>query len=122
MASYAGDGTVLGRTVSIVVNPNPSDAQYDTFFGQGGVFSLYGGSRGRVFLVSGFLFGADLGSLDAARDNLWSFDDGVGRELVDNLGHSWPLVVYKQFSQQDIIRPGPGGYYLKYSLVFEGRL
>jgi hypothetical protein len=123
MASYGG-ANIFGWSVSIAMNPNPSEVQYNAFFGISGVQSLYGGGRGRVFLISGLLVGTDAADLAANRDLFLSYDDGVARDLVDTFGITWPHVVFGHFQQTDRILQLAGdlGLCLPYRSVFEGRI
>ena len=120
-ASYGGSA-IFGRSVAITHVPNPSAVQYSTFFGTGGVYSLYGGSRGRTFAVRGCLYGTDFPSLQAAVDRFQSYDDGIARTLVDTIGVAWPQVVYKAFEPAGPYQYGHGGVLLPYRALFEGRL
>jgi hypothetical protein len=118
MATYDGVN-IFGRSVSISMKVNPSAAQVNEFFGVTGTQSLYGGGRGRVFLISGVL-APDSGlpeDLAAMRDLILSYDDGIGRILVDTLGGIWPAVVFRRFDPADRILPGPA---LPYKAQFDG--
>jgi hypothetical protein len=123
MASYGG-ANIFGWSVSIAMNPNPSEFQYNAFFGISGVQSLYGGGRGRVFLISGLLVGTDAADLAANRDLFLSYDDGIARDLVDTFGITWPQVVFGHFQQTDRILQLAGdlGLCFPYRAVFEGRI
>jgi hypothetical protein len=118
MASATYDGSnIFGQSVSVRMEINPSAAQLNEFFGVTGMQSLFGGGRGRVFLVSGVLLGGDDGTLASLRDLILTYDDGVGRVLVDTLGDAWPSVVFRRFQPGDRVL---GGWVLPYKAQFDG--
>ena len=69
-ATYDGIA-VFGRSVRIDESENPAAWQFASFFGLDGVFSLFGGTRGRAFVVRGVFAGAApadvIAQLDALR-------------------------------------------------------
>ena len=84
---------------------------------------IYGGTRGRTFLISGVLVGDSIAAVAAAEATLLSYDDGVGRTLTDTLGRSWPAVVFTGQYQTDANGPqrladGSGGWGLPYKATF----
>jgi len=126
MATYNGS-SIFGSAVRIVHTPRPSAAQVNSFFGISGTQLVWGGGRGRAFFVTGVLVGSDLSDLATAEALLLSFDDGIGRVLVDNWGRSWPSVVFTGQYQPDPQGPKPlcdgsGGYGLPYRAVFQSQL
>jgi hypothetical protein len=119
MPSYGGD-LIFGRSPIIHMEPNPSRKQYAEFFGLNGVYMLRGGSRGRVFLCSGLLWGEDEAGLASALGIFQSYDDGIARPLVDTLFQTWPQVVYDRFQPGERIVTGHGGLLLDYKATFVG--
>jgi hypothetical protein len=126
-ATYGGDA-IFGYSPTIIHIANPSEFQYNTFFGQDGVLSLFGGTRGRMFMCSGFLIvsGYDYTSLAAAVAAFESYNDGIARDLVDTWGRTWPNVVYGSFEQEGkvtwMISAGIAGIGVRYRAVFAGRI
>lgn len=103
--SYGG-ASIFGVAVSIQEVAHPNAQQLDSFFGVSGATSLYGGGRGRVFMISGVLVSGtdDLTDLNTAESILRSFADGIARTLVDTRGRAWDSVIFDDSFQAD-----PGG-------------
>jgi hypothetical protein len=122
MSTPSYDGTYLfGRSVTVVMDQNPTEKQYNTFFGISGVLSLWGGGRGRLFMISGVLTGSDATALAAARALILSYDDGLARVLVDTLGVAWPGVIFDRFQQDGrILQLAGGGLAMPYRASFIG--
>jgi hypothetical protein len=122
-ASYGGV-SIFGTAVRMGMQANPSEVQLNTFFGVTGVFSLWGGGRGRFFPVEGLLVGSGFGDLAARVGAFLSFDDGVGRVLVDTGGVAWPAVVFTgQFELVGQYLYPPGLAVARaYRAVFRGNL
>jgi hypothetical protein len=111
--------------------PGRAAQQVESFFGVSGVLSVFGGTRGRTFMVSGVLFDIDLPSLNA-NEALFlpgfsgSFADGIARVLFDTRGRTWQNVVYLGQFEPDHMGPQPGvcgsdsGWVLPYRAVFQG--
>ena len=109
----------------------PAAQQQEAFFGVPGMLSVFGGSRGRTFQISGVLYDIDLGTLNAD-ENVFtpgvdsSVADGIARTLFDTRGRSWSNVVYLGQFQPDPMGPRPavwagsGGWALPYRAVFHG--
>ena len=120
-ASYGGS-FVFGSAVSIVHIPNSNAQQLNHFFGVSGSVTLYGGGRGRVFLVSGVLTADDLADLNAAEALLVSYADGIARTLVDTRGRAWANVIFR--GEFRTAAGGPKatdtGCCLPYKAVFHG--
>ena len=116
MATYDG-GNIFGSAVRVRMEVNPSATQINGFFGVSGTQSLYGGTRGRVFLVSGVLTAPDADTLSAYIATILSYDDGIGRVFVHPVYGSWPLVVFRRFQPGERILPGPA---LEYKAQFDG--
>lgn len=121
---------VFGIAVSMQMVPTPTAQQLAEFFGVNGLFQSFGGSRGRTFMVEGSLIGEDIPALNALESDLLSFADGVGRQLSDTRGRTWPSVVFRNEYQADPHGPRPatwfdgddlvGGWALRYKLVLHG--
>src|SRR3954463_13447387 len=88
MASFGGVG-IFGTSVSMTTSDNPRECQVSSFFGVNGLETLDGGFRGRITRVNGVLFGPSSLLLAAAEGSFRTFNDGVARLLVDNLGTAW---------------------------------
>ena len=85
---------VFGRAVHTVMEPCDLAMSYSAFFGVNGQYSVFGGSRGRRFDVSGVLAASSVAGLIAARAALLSFQDGAAHILLDTYGVTWPWVVF----------------------------
>src|SRR4051812_145624 len=120
MASFGG-AAIFGRSTSVLMVPNVSEAQVNAFFGVSGVFRMHGGSRGRRFFVAGVLAGANAAAVAALRATILSYDDGIARTLVDNDGVSWPSVVFTgEFVFTDEGAVGHGLWCRPYRCAFDG--
>lgn len=121
MVTYDG-ASIFGAAVQFQHLPQPCAQQVNTFFGVNGTQSLYGGGRGRTFLVRGILQGATMADLNAAEAAILRYADGVARTLVDPRGRPWPNVVFKGEFQPDPRGPysTPGGWAMPYRAVFYG--
>ncbi len=114
---------IFGVAVHVSQSPHPLALQMNEYFGLNGKQTLYGGSRGRVFHVSGVLTAPDLPTLNAFEAELLSFADGLPHTLIDNRGRTWTNVVFPgDFSASPL---GPrllagGGWCLPYRLTLEG--
>jgi hypothetical protein len=96
-ATYGGV-PIFGLAVKIEQVPMQCAQQVEAFFGVPGMLSVFGGSRGRTFQVSGVLFDVDLVTLNADEDIFTpgvsgNMADGVARSLVDTRGRTWVNVV-----------------------------
>jgi hypothetical protein len=122
---------IFGLAVHIEQVPAQSAQQLEAFFGVPGLMSVFGGSRGRTFQVSGVLYDESLVLLNAD-ENIFtpgvsgSMADGIARTLFDTRGRSWANVVYLGQFQPDPMGPRPavwsgsGGWALPYRAVFHG--
>lgn len=99
---------VFGYAVKIEESSHPNIQQMVEFFGINGVFTLFGGTRGRTFAISGILFGADIATLNAFEGILRSFADGLAHTLVDTRGRSWSNVIFRGDFRPDPAGPRPG--------------
>jgi hypothetical protein len=121
---------IFGLAVRMQMVPNPTQLQLDSFFGVNGVVSLFGGSRGRTFMIQGCLFAFQdafsdpitIIDLNAAEGVIHSFADGIARTMVDTRGNSWPNVVFRDEFQPDPMgaRPSDSGWILPYRMVMHG--
>src|SRR5262245_38979505 len=107
-----GGVPIFGLAVRIEQTPNNCAQQSDSFFGVPGMLSVFGGSRGRTFQVSGVLYDSDLGLLNSDEDIFTpgvqgSMADGNARVLFDTRGRSWANVVYLGQFQPDPKGPRP---------------
>jgi hypothetical protein len=119
--SYGGVD-IFGAAVHIQHIPRANAQQVDSFFGTNGNVTLFGGTRGRTFEVTGVLIGKDIPTLLAAEATLLSFADGIARTLVDPIGRTFPYVIF-----QGEYLPSPegpkwtnAGVCLPYRAVFHG--
>jgi hypothetical protein len=126
-----GGQPIFGIAVHIEQVPAPAAQQSEAFFGVPGLLSVFGGTRGRTFQVTGVLYDVDLGTLNADEDVFTpgvsgSVADGIARTLFDTRGRSWSNVVYLGQFQPDAMGPRPavwagsGGWALPYRAVFHG--
>lgn len=115
------DGVPLfGRSVKVRHEPNPSKKTYTEFYGLHGLYMTFGGSRGRMFFVEGILNAVDDPTLDNWVATILSYDDGVGRVLVDTRNQAWPEVVFDRFQPGDRYLKGEQGAFLEYRMTFMG--
>ncbi|GAC1326563.1 MAG: hypothetical protein NVSMB14_18010 [Isosphaeraceae bacterium] len=92
---------------------NPRANQVNAYFGLGGLESLDGGFRGRITYVTGLLFGTSAVALANAEATFRSYNDGIARPLVDQLGNTWPNVRLEWFHPSSRISQTPGGWYYR---------
>lgn len=122
-ATYDGN-SIFGLAVRCQMIPKASASQVNAFFGVSGVQSVYGGGRGRMFMISGLLVGEDHPAVDAAEATLLSYDDGIARVLVDTCGRTWSNVVFTGDYQPDPMGRRPlvdgSGWGLPYRATFRG--
>lgn len=113
---------IFGTACKVAHDPVPVVIQEDSFFGINGVVSLYGGSRGRTFVVSGVLVDEDPSSVSFDEQTLLNFADGIARDFTDTTGVLWPnvLITGPYRRHPDGIRPTIGGYCLPYQIVLRG--
>jgi hypothetical protein len=120
-SSYAG-AFIFGAAVSVVQIPKSNAQQINNFFGISGSITLYGGGRGRLFLISGVLVADDLADLNSAEALLLSYADGIARTLIDTRGRTWLNVIFRGEFRPDAGGPKPtdNGWCLPYKAVFHG--
>jgi hypothetical protein len=121
MITYNGSN-IFGAAVRFQHLPHQSAQQVNSFFGVSGMQSLYGGARGRTFLIRGILIGATMDELNAAESVFQNYADGIARTLVDPRGRTWPNVIFRGEFTPDPRGPYPtaGGWALPYRAVFHG--
>ena len=112
MASYGGLG-IFGAAVSMTTSDNPRESQVNSFFGINGLETLDGGFRGRITNVRGVLYGQSAGLLASAEGLIRTYNDGLARVLVDNLGTVWPNVRLLRFQPFGRIRQSADGTYFR---------
>ena len=108
-----GVTNIFGTAVSMSTVDNPREKQVNSFFGISGLETLDGGLRGRVTNVSGLLYGASASSLATTESMFRSFNDGITRILVDNLGVTWFNVRLDSFQPQGRVKQSPSGYFFR---------
>lgn len=99
MVITLGGDNIFGVPLEFEHNPAATAQQIATFFGISGTQSIFGGGRGRVFMVKG-LFYADLqAEFRQFESILETYADGTARTLAvaypDGSFWSYPFVVYK---------------------------
>ena len=126
-----GGVPIFGLGVHIEQVPAQAAQQLDAFFGVPGLLSVFGGTRGRTFQVTGVLYDENLVLLNADEDIFTpgvsgSVADGIARPLFDTRGRTWANVIYLGQFQPDPMGPRPGawggdaGWVLPYRAVFHG--
>lgn len=112
MASYDGVG-IFGSAVSMTTSDYPRGAQVNSYFGVNGLESLDGGFRGRITRVQGVLHGQSALLLASAEGLFRSYNDGLARVMVDNLGTAWSNVRLLSFQPQGRVRQSADGTYFR---------
>lgn len=107
-ASYGG-ALIFGTAVKMTNPHNPSADQENAFFGVSGMESLFGGTRGRVTLVKGLLYGVGPAGLAAVEGIFDSYLDGIARQLVTTLGVTYNNVKLASFVPTGKARQTPDG-------------
>jgi hypothetical protein len=121
MATYDGSN-IFGAAVRFQHLVHPNAQQINTFFGVSGTQALYGGGRGRMFLIRGILIGSTIEDLNYAEACFQNYADGVARTLVDPRGRTWLNVIFRGEFIPDSRGPYPtaNGWALPYKAVFHG--
>jgi hypothetical protein len=119
--SYGG-APIFGLVREMEHVPNSCAQQVDAFFGVPGHIGLFGGARGRTFIISGVLHESDIPTLNADEALIHSYADGIARTLVDTRGRIWFNVVFNDEFETDPRGPRPTdvGWCLAYRAVFHG--
>lgn len=100
MPSY-GNFNIFGRSVRMQTTKRERSEQANEYFGLTGIESLDGGGRGFITEVNGVYVAASPGDLGSLFNVLWSYSDGVARDLVDMYGLTWIYV--------KLVKAGPAG-------------
>ncbi len=108
-----GGISIFGSAVSMATADVARQSQVNSFFGINGLETLDGGFRGRVTKVRGVLSGSSSLGLAAAENLFRSYNDGVARTLVDNLGMVWTNVRLMGFQPHGRVRQSPNGTYFR---------
>lgn len=116
MPTYDGVN-LFGYAVKTRMIQNPSAAQINEFFGVTGTQSLYGGGRGRTFLIDGVLTAPDYPTLQTLIGQILSYDDGIGRVFYHPVYGTWGSVVFRKFEPGERIIWGCA---LPYKAQFDG--
>ncbi len=123
MAFYDGQ-PIFGISTVVRHQPNLTSSQISAFFGLTGNQSLFGGGRGRGFLISGVFPGFDPAGCVASEAFMLSYADGIARLLVDNVGYPFPNVCfygdYQRTSTPQFLSTFDGTWILPYKAVFIG--
>jgi hypothetical protein len=118
MAFYGNVG-IFGAAVSMTTSDNPRECQVNSFFGINGLETLDGGFRGRITRVRGVLYGSSAYLLASAEGLFRSYNDGVPRLLVDNLGTTWPNAKLQRFQPVGRVRQSAdGSFFRAYQALF----
>jgi hypothetical protein len=118
MASYGGVG-IFGTAVSMTTSDSPRACQVNSFFGINGLETLDGGFRGRITRVRGMLHGQSALFLASVEGSFRSYNDGVPRLLIDNLGTLWPNVRLLRFQPIGRVRQAAdGSFFRTYQALF----
>jgi hypothetical protein len=98
---------------------NPRQCQVNSFFGINGLETLDGGFRGRITRAHGVLYGQSALLLASAEGLFRSYNDGIARVMVDNLGTVWPNVKLWKFQPIGRIRQSADGTFFRaYQALF----
>jgi len=119
--SYGGL-PIFGLVTSMQAMMNPTAQQLDQFFGVSGNLALFGGTRGRVFAISGVFQEFSIPVLNADEAVVRSFADGVARPLIDTRGQLWSNVIFEGQYVPDPLGPRPTdvGWALSYHMTMRG--
>ena len=121
MASYGGVAC-LGFAVHVAARKCKVQCDRVSFFGVDGTYSIYGGSRGFVYDVSGVLWGVNVPEMLYIESLLYGFSDAVPRDLVDDVGRVWSNVIFlgEYVPHSDGPKWTDNGVCLPYSARFYG--
>jgi hypothetical protein len=117
----------FGYALECRMTLNPSARQISSFFGISGVQSIFGGARGRVFMVRGLWYGSSIYAAWSQEANMETFGDGVARQLnvttSDGSTASWANIVYGNEYSRDgppLWNPTIGVWVQPYRLTLHG--
>jgi hypothetical protein len=94
MATLDGSN-IFGLATHVTENPVENEHQLNQYFGINGQQSLFGGTRGRTFTITGVLVASSPAGLTAARNVIENFANGLTHTLVDNFGDVYVNVIFK---------------------------
>jgi hypothetical protein len=122
-----GGVNIFGVPLECRHNPAATAQQVNAFFGVSGTQAVFGGSRGRSFMIKGLYYGDYIADIRATETVLETYADGVPRVLAvqwaDGSSYAWPAVIFKgEYQQQGDPRPEvtSGGYVQAYQMVLHG--
>jgi hypothetical protein len=113
---------IFGDAVTTVHTPIGSGRLAGNFAGRDASPRIFGGNRGRRWIITGILKGATLSALNEAEATLVSYNDGMSHTLVDDRGRIWPNVVFRGEYVPSATGPRPlaeGGWCLAYRLTLQ---
>ncbi len=121
VATYGGV-PIFGLVESFVATVNPVARQETSFFGTNGILSKFGGSRGTRFVIRGVLNDVSIFALNFDEQLIFSYADGVARNLTDVRGRLFTNVVFDGEYEPNPRGPKPffGGWCLDYTMVMHG--
>ena len=106
--TYDGNA-IFGYACRVQQTPAPTAVQQAGYFGLDGTTSLHGGTRGRIFEVTGVLIssvsGLDTSDLVAQEALIDTYRDGIGRIFTDSKGAAYPFVILRLYQPV-----GPWGF------------
>jgi hypothetical protein len=114
---------VFGLANQVVHRPHANAHQINTFFGINGEQSVFGGTRGRIFQISGVFVAGDLPELNAVEAALLSYADGNTHTLTDDRFRVWSNVIFRGEYEPAQMGPRPlpgGGFALPFKCTMEG--
>ncbi len=128
MLNLTLDGdNIFGVALECRHAPRPTIQQIAAFFGISGVQAIWGGTRGRAFMIRGIFIASDVASVRAFESVLETYADGVPRTLnvtySDGTSFYWDNVIYmNEYVQQGDPRPNinTGGWQQVYTMVLHG--
>lgn len=117
-----GGALIFGLVTECQMITAPAARKISAFFGQDGLLSQYGGSRGRTFLITGVLEDVDIDSLNADEGAILAYQGPSTNTFTDTRGNSWPNVVFDGQFVPDPMGPKPTdtGWCLAYKMVLRG--
>jgi hypothetical protein len=104
MPAFDGITTFFGVAVQIRTAHNPVEMQMVSAPGVHGVAGLPQGRRGKVSLVRGVLWAANVPALLFAKTLVESYIDGLAYPFVDNFGVAHPRVQVVRFQPDMPVR------------------
>jgi hypothetical protein len=115
---------VFGVANHIVHTPRGNAQQVNAFFGVNGNQTIFGGARGRTFMIDGVFLAANPTLIATAEAFLLSYADGRPHTLVDTYGRIWQNIIFRGEYQPNAAGPKPladgTGWSLAFKCVLEG--